>query len=177
MSKELAGARIQIRRTDDRLRLHAGDRDGQRPSGRLLPSRTFDRPPRKITGDLRLRSGNRPSSAWCPSSPRASRPASRRGRTKAPSDPCASDISASPSCACPFSSCPPLPARAAALLWPTRSRSTRTTFLRSKRVARLPSCFSSAFAAVRCIGGAGRYPFYREIWRRGAGRVAWLSWP
>ena len=43
MSKELSSARIQIRRADDRLRLHAGDRNGQRPSGRLLPSRTFDR--------------------------------------------------------------------------------------------------------------------------------------
>jgi DNA-3-methyladenine glycosylase I len=29
MSKELARPRLQIRRADDRLRLHAGDRDGQ----------------------------------------------------------------------------------------------------------------------------------------------------
>ena len=39
MSKELAGARLQIRRPDHRLRLHAGDRHGQRSSGRL-PSAT-----------------------------------------------------------------------------------------------------------------------------------------
>ena len=36
MSKELAGARIQIRRPDHRLCLHAGHRHGQRPSGHLL---------------------------------------------------------------------------------------------------------------------------------------------
>ena len=34
----LAGAWRQLRRADDRLRLHAGDRHGQRSSRRLLPS-------------------------------------------------------------------------------------------------------------------------------------------
>ena len=34
-----ARPRRQFRRTDHRLRLHAGDRHGQRPSGRLLPPR------------------------------------------------------------------------------------------------------------------------------------------
>ena len=59
----IIGARLQIRRADDRLCLHAGDRDGQRPPGRLLPSRTFDgQEHRQINrGDLALASGNRPS--------------------------------------------------------------------------------------------------------------------
>ena len=40
MSKELAGARLQIRRADHRLCLHAGGRHGQRPSGEVpLPPR------------------------------------------------------------------------------------------------------------------------------------------
>ena len=40
ISKELAGARLQIRRPDHRLRLHAGHRHGQRSSGDvLLPSK------------------------------------------------------------------------------------------------------------------------------------------
>ena len=43
MSKELAGARLQIRRPDHRLRLHAGDRHGQRPSGHLLLPRDLRR--------------------------------------------------------------------------------------------------------------------------------------
>ena len=36
VSKELAGARLQIRRPDHRLCLHAGDRHGQRSSGDVL---------------------------------------------------------------------------------------------------------------------------------------------
>ena len=36
MSKELRRARLQVRRPDHRLRLHAGHRHGQRPSGHLL---------------------------------------------------------------------------------------------------------------------------------------------
>ena len=36
ISKELGGARFQVRRPDHRLRLHAGDRHGQRSSGQLL---------------------------------------------------------------------------------------------------------------------------------------------
>ena len=36
ISKELRRARLQIRRPDHRLRLHAGDRHGQRPSRHLL---------------------------------------------------------------------------------------------------------------------------------------------
>ena len=36
ISKELAGARLQIRRPDHRLCLHAGHRHGQRPSGDVL---------------------------------------------------------------------------------------------------------------------------------------------
>ena len=39
MSKELIGARLQVRRPDHRLCLHAGGRHGQRPSGDLPPSR------------------------------------------------------------------------------------------------------------------------------------------
>ena len=35
MSKELAGARLQVRRPDHRLCLHAGGRHGQRPSGQM----------------------------------------------------------------------------------------------------------------------------------------------
>ena len=35
MSKELCGARLQVRRPDHRLCLHAGGRHGQRPSGRM----------------------------------------------------------------------------------------------------------------------------------------------
>ena len=37
--QRFAGARRQFRRADHRLRLHAGDRHGQRSSRRLLPSR------------------------------------------------------------------------------------------------------------------------------------------
>ena len=37
------GARLQIRRPDHRLRLHAGDRHGQRPSGHLLLPRSLRR--------------------------------------------------------------------------------------------------------------------------------------
>ena len=43
ISKELCGARLQIRRPDHRLRLHAGDRHGQRPSGHLLLPRELRR--------------------------------------------------------------------------------------------------------------------------------------
>ena len=39
MSKELAGARLQVRRPDHRLCLHAGGRHGQRPSGEMPPAR------------------------------------------------------------------------------------------------------------------------------------------
>src|SRR6185503_15970878 len=42
LARDVEGAgwtRIQIRRADDRLCVHAGDRDGQRPSGRLLSPR------------------------------------------------------------------------------------------------------------------------------------------
>ena len=38
IAKDLRGSRRQFRRADDRLCLHAGDRHGQRPSRRLLPS-------------------------------------------------------------------------------------------------------------------------------------------
>ena len=34
----IVGARLQVRRADDRLRLHAGDRHGERPSGHLPPA-------------------------------------------------------------------------------------------------------------------------------------------
>ena len=37
--------RVQLRRLDHHLRPHAGGRDGQRPSGRLLPLREVQRPP------------------------------------------------------------------------------------------------------------------------------------
>ena len=39
ISKELKAQRLQVLRADDRLRLHAGDRHGQRPPDLLPPSR------------------------------------------------------------------------------------------------------------------------------------------
>ena len=39
MSKDLVRARLQVRRSDDLLCAHAGDRDGQRSPARLLPLR------------------------------------------------------------------------------------------------------------------------------------------
>ena len=38
--KGVGAARLQVLRADDRLRLHAGGRHGQRPSGHLLPARS-----------------------------------------------------------------------------------------------------------------------------------------
>ncbi len=46
LSKDLKAARRQFRRPDDRLRLHAGGRHGQRPSRRLPPPRGLRRPRR-----------------------------------------------------------------------------------------------------------------------------------
>ena len=47
MSKELVGARLQVRRPDHRLCLHAGGRHGQRPSGEMPLPRTVQKHGRK----------------------------------------------------------------------------------------------------------------------------------
>ena len=60
------GARGALRRPDDRLRLHAGDRHGQRPSGRLPPPRRLPRARRgapAMTGAAKPRAEIKPR-AW-----------------------------------------------------------------------------------------------------------------
>ena len=72
MSKELAGARIQIRRPDHRLCLHAGHRHGQRSSGHLplprKPARGKHRSPapqsQMTAGRKPVRAATRPPRVW-----------------------------------------------------------------------------------------------------------------
>ena len=62
MSKELCRPRLQVRRADHRLCLHAGDRHGQRPSGDVPPA-------------CRLRRASRAADAMPAEPPRPSRAA------------------------------------------------------------------------------------------------------